>query len=173
MTMRERYDLARNERSLSMAVPPPFRKREMSYGGKIEVDYVCVKCLSVIVNNQCHHCTPKEVPVEMQQLVKAYNDLTGKKLTRFSSVAIGEQRLAAAQLAKAVPKAKAVSKATTKVPTHLALSGAHTGEFKSVMQALVAANLPLNLCIRIRHAVKTVGTYALTHEGKLYTFTKR
>lgn len=86
-------------------------KHEQRYGDRIEVYYTCSKCMSIMVEMRCVHCSKKlktqaeedAMSEQMDALVKEYNEITGKNIKRFASIGIGEQRLAAARFKKDNP----------------------------------------------------------------------
>ncbi len=152
------------------------KQREIyhAFSGITEVDYICMRHLCVVVNNKCHLCEPKsptqEVSVEMQQLVKAFNDLTGKTLKRFSSLEAGQRRLAKVQATKAAPKIPLTGSIPADRRNRYAviMTGAHTGEYTSLKKALIAANLPRKKLIKWRTELRTTRHLTIVNGDATY-----
>jgi len=99
-------------------------KHEQRYGDRVEVYYTCSKCMAVMVEMRCVHCSKKiktqaeedAMSEQMDALVREYNDITGRNIKRFASIGIGEQRLAAAKFKRDNPTAPPPPKPTVKKP---------------------------------------------------------
>jgi len=74
-----------------------------------------------------------------KQLCEEYNKLTGGKITRFSSIWRGEERLALAKKANAKLAKSKVIKANPTTPFRVRVGGA---TFRSVRQAFIKLALP-------------------------------
>lgn len=93
---------------------PVKRERLNNLTGKMEVTYTCSKCMSIMVEMKCVHCSKKiktqeevdAMSAEMDALVTEYNQLTGKAIKRFASITIGKQRLAQVKFRLDNPEAK-------------------------------------------------------------------
>lgn len=182
-------------------------KREFrnSLTGRMEVSYTCSKCLSVMVEMKCLHCSKKyktqaeeaAMSEQMDALVKEYNELTGKKIKRFASVAIGQQRVEQARFRKEnptappppkpeAPRKRRVAKdpdrsdsarrswddektAAQRGKRHSAQVEGH-GTYKSVWQAFEALGLPMGRAIIFRKELKQAMKKTFEHNGKQYNF---
>jgi hypothetical protein len=183
----------------------PVRKETVSaWSGRTEVSYSCSKCMAVMVDMKCIHCAGKTLTEEekakmseqMDALVKEYNELTGKSIKRFASIAIGQQRLDQAKFRKENPdmkppkkeKAPKVKKvhnekmsdsvrrswddegvAKRRGQRHSAEVTGH-GTHKSVWHAFKAIGLPLGRVIPFRKELKQKMKMDFEHNGKTYHF---
>lgn len=189
-------------------VSTPIKKEFFSQlTGQTEVSYTCSKCLSVMVEMKCLICAKKTKTKEeeaamseqMDALVKEYNELTGKQIKRFASVAIGQQRVEKARFQKENPTAPpppapekprkrrraksanenlsdGVRKSWTNEATAAQRGKRHSaqveghGTYKSVWQAFQAIGLPMGRVINFRKALKVEMKKTFEHDGKQYHF---
>lgn len=191
------------ERYRSKESTPIRREHHFAWSGKTEVTYHCSKCMSVMVDMVCIHCTGKTLTEEekakmseqMDALVKEYNELTGKSIKRFASIAIGQQRLDQAKFRKENPdhippkkeKVKKARKVTNEKMSdsvrqswdneetakrrgqrHSAVVNGET--HKSVWHAFKALGLPLGRVITFRNEIKKTMKKDFEHNGKTYHF---
>ncbi len=137
---------------------------------------------------------------QMDAIVKEYNELTGKSVRRFASLAIGEKRLEEARFKHANPTAPLPAKpkekplkppatkrtkmsdsvrkswndsttAKRRAARHIAFVEGHEKPWTSVERAFVALQLPKSRMIPFRNLVKRQGNGTFEHEGKQYHFT--
>ena len=173
---------------------PVRHEQYFQFGKTTEVWWTCPKCLSVLVEMKCLHCTrhdpnPEEVQrmsEQMDVLVKEYNALTGKSIAKFASLAIGEKRLADARYKKENPqiKKKVVNEAAGKAiasswdnpkvakergQRHSATVTGH-GTFQSVSAAFKKLGIKCKSLTKFRAQLKQAGTKDYEHEGKTYHF---
>lgn len=181
---------------------PVKRERLNSMTGKMEVTYTCSKCMSIMVEMRCLHCSKKvktqeeadAMSAEMDALVTEYNQLTGKAIKRFASIAIGKQRLEQARFRRDNPdvkpeKKKPVRKAARNEKISDGVRNSWDDEetaqrrgkrhgaqvngkeiYKSVWAAFEALNLPLSRVITFRKELKQKMTANFEHEGTTYAF---
>ncbi len=178
------------------------------FTGKKEVFHSCSKCMSVMVEMKCIHCSKRQKTQEevnamseqMDAIVKEYNELTGKSVRRFASLAIGQKRLEEARYKRDNPTAPAPVKAKVKpikaniaghvkmsdsvrkswdnpaiakrrATRHMALVEGYEEPWTSVREAFVDLKLPLGRHIPFRNNLKKKLKGTFEHDGKQYHFT--
>jgi len=120
---------------------------------------------------------PKKKNRTMASLVKEYNKVTGKKVEKFASIAIGERRLAAAKMSvppKAAVKprktvAERPAKAKSAAPKKVKVTVNGKG-YTSVQGAFTTLRLPFKALQRLRKELKEKG--AAEFEGYKFKVAK-
>ena len=186
---------------------PVRREHRFGWSGTTEVTYNCSKCMAVMVDMKCIHCTGKtltpeeeaRMSAEMDAMVKEYNELTGKTIKRFASIAIGQQRLEQARFRKANPdmkppkkeKAKKVAKPANNVKMSDAVRNSWDDEdvahrrgqrhevtvegktYGSASKAFKGLGIQPKGLIAFRLKLKKEGKATYEHNGKAYHFTAK
>lgn len=168
----------------------PDQRHEILYGKKKEEYWTCGKCMAVLVERVCMHCTrgqkeETEMSERMNELVKDYNTLTGRSIKRFSSIAEGEQRImnfktpppkktpaAPGPNARRAEGAKdswdqdGVAERRSK-RNSCTVDGTH---YRTIVEAWTVLKLPPGMMIPFRAQLKKTTTATFTHHGASYRF---